>query len=148
MPITFVVDKTPPVNIVTGVDNDEQYVAAERTIVVNYDDNVGMDSLTLSVNGEVVAQYDAHALQQAGGSVQYQAKAANHWQELKVVSVDVAGNASDETTVRYLLTGNLLVQYYNNKPIFYGSLIVLAAVVIFIVLLFKRKKEREKEKTK
>lgn len=148
MPITFVVDKTPPVNIVTGVDNDEQYVTAERTIVVNYDDNVGMNSLTLSVNGEVVAQYDAQALQQAGGSVQYQAKAANHWQELKVVSVDVAGNASDETTVRYLLTGNLLVQYYNNKPIFYGSLIVLAAVVIFIVLLFKRKKEREEEKTK
>lgn len=140
MPITFVVDKTPPINVVTGVDNDEQYVAAERTIVVNYDDNVGMDSLTLSVNGEVVAQYDAQALQQAGGSVQYQAKAANHWQELKVVSVDVAGNVSSETTIRYLLTGNLLVQYYNNKPIFYGSLIVLAAVAIFIILLFKRKK--------
>lgn len=142
LPINFVVDMTPPVNVITGVDQDEQYIAAERTIVVNYDDNIGMKGLTLYVNDEVVAEYDADDLQSAGGSIQYVATAENYWQQFKVVSNDLAGNVSEESTVRYLLTGNLLVQYYNNKPIFYGSLAILAALIVSLIIFIKRKKHQ------
>lgn len=141
LPISFVVDKTAPVNIVTGVENRAQYIAAERTIVVNYDDNIALNSLQLYVDSEVVAEYTAEQLKNAGGSLQYVAKAANHWQQFSVVSTDMAGNTSEQTTVNYLLTGNLLVQYYNNKPLFYGSLAgiaVLAALAAFIVTRKKK----------
>lgn len=142
LPITFVVDMTPPVNVITGVDNDEQYIAVERTIVVNYDDNIGMAGMTLYVNDEKVAEYDGEDLQNAAGSIQYTAKAANRWQSFKVVSTDLAGNTSEESTVRYLLTDNLLVQYFNNKPIFYGSLAILAALIVLIIVFIKRKKQQ------
>lgn len=142
LPITFVVDMTPPVNVITGVDNDEQYIAVERTIVVNYDDNIGMAGMTLYVNDEKVAEYDGEDLQNAAGSIQYTAKSANRWQSFKVVSTDLAGNTSEESTVRYLLTDNLLVQYFNNKPIFYGSLAILAALIVLIIVFIKRKKQQ------
>lgn len=142
LPITFVVDMTPPVNVVTGVDSDEQYIDVERTIVVNYDDNIGMAGMILYVNDEKVAEYDSEDLSATSGSIQYTAKAANRWQTFKVVSTDLAGNTSEETTVRYLLTDNLLVQYFNNKPIFYGSLAILAALIVLIILLVKRKKQQ------
>lgn len=142
LPITFVVDMTPPVNVVTGVDNDEQYIAVERIIVVNYDDNIGMAGMTLYVNDEKVAEYTGDELREAAGSIQYTAKAANQWQNFKVVSTDLAGNTSEDITVRYLLTDNLLVQYFNNKPIFYGSLAILAALIVLIVLFVKRKKQQ------
>ena len=140
--ITFVVDMTPPVNVITGVDNDEQYIDVERTIVVNYDDNIGMAGMTLYVNEEKVAEYSGDELQNAAGAIQYTAKAADRWQSFKVVSTDLAGNTSEESTVRYLLTDNLLVQYFNNKPIFYGSLAILAALIVLIVVLVKRKKQQ------
>lgn len=143
MPINFVVDMTPPVNVVTGVDNNEQYVEAERSIMINFDDNTAVESLTLYINDEAVAEYDAEALKSANGVIQYVAKASNRWQQFKVVSVDVAGNVSDETTLRYLLTSNLLVQYYNNKPLFYGSLAILAVAIVFVILLVKRRKSKE-----
>lgn len=142
MPIAFVVDMTPPANVVTGVEENEQYIAAERTVMINYEDNIGMASLTLYVNDEAVAEYDAEDLAGMNGTVQYTAQASNHWQNFKVVSSDLAGNTSDETTVRYLLTDNLLIQYFNNKPIFFGSLIALAAVVVVIILLVRRKKKQ------
>ena len=142
MPISFVVDMTPPVNVITGVEENEQYIAAERTVVVNYDDNVAMAGLTLYVNDEVVAEYDAEELAGMNGSVQYTAQASNRWQSFKAVSSDMAGNTSEETAVRYLLTDNLLIQYYNNKPVFFGSLGGLAAVTVIVVLLVKRKKKQ------
>lgn len=142
LPINFVVDMTPPVNVITGVDNDEQYIAAERTIMVNYDDNIGMAGLTLYIDHEAVAEYDADDLKNAAGAIQYVAKADNHWQQFTVVSTDLAGNVSEESTVRYLLTGNLFIQYYNNKPIFYGSLAILAALILFLIAIVKRKKHQ------
>ena len=124
------------------MEENEQYIAAERTVVVNYDDNVAMAGLTLYVNDEVVAEYDAEELAGMNGSVQYTAQASNRWQSFKAVSSDMAGNTSEETAVRYLLTDNLLIQYYNNKPVFFGSLGGLAAVTVIVVLLVKRKKKQ------
>lgn len=143
LPVSFVVDMTAPVNVITGVDNNEQYVATERTIMVNYDDNIGLRDLTIYVNDQAVAEYTADQLQAAGGAVEYLAKAANQWQQLTVVSTDMAGNVSEQSMVRYLLTDNLFVQYFNNKPLFYGSLVAVAALVVLTVVFVNKKKNKQ-----
>ena len=144
LPINFVVDMTAPVNVITGVENGAQYIDSQRTVTVNYSDNIAIRDLRLYIGDELVAEYDAEQLQSAGGTLSYEAQASNKWQQLRVVSTDMAGNTADEVSVRYLLTDNLLVQYYNNKPLFFGSLAVAAVVICLIIVFVKRRKDEEK----
>lgn len=142
LPIAFLLDMTPPINIINGVENGEQYIEAERSITVNYDDNTALASLKLYLNDQLVKEYGPEQLTSASGSIQYTTTAANDWQEFRVVSVDVAGNVSSTESVRYLLTANLFIQYINNKPIFYGSLGGVGGIGALIWFLLARKRRR------
>ena len=142
LPVEFLVDMTAPVNIITGVESDQQYIANNRTIVVQFSDNTAVTNLKLYVDDKVVKEFDADALKKANGELQYEASSDNAWQTLKVVSTDVAGNSSEETSVRYLLTKNLMIQYYSNKPIFISSLSGAGLLILLLLLLRRRKKQQ------
>ncbi|MFV0411988.1 MAG: hypothetical protein ACK5L3_01800 [Oscillospiraceae bacterium] len=74
--------------------------------------------------------------------------AQNATQTLRVVSYDKAGNVSGETTVSFLLTTNLLVQYINNVPLLIASAVGVAGVAALIWRASsagKRKKQQESE---
>lgn len=148
LPIDFLVDKTAPVTLITGVEDGKRYVDTERTLVVHYDDNTAMAGLTLYSNDQKVAEYDGEELAKMGGELQYVAKASNQWQTLRVVSVDVAGNQTETISGRFLLTDNLWVQYVNNKPLLFGSILLLILLFILFFLLFKRRKDKEEEQNK
>lgn len=145
LPIDFLVDKTAPVTLITGVEDGKRYVDTERTLVVHYDDNTAMAGLTLYSNDQKVAEYDGEELAKMGGELQYVAKASNQWQTLRVVSVDVAGNQTETISGRFLLTDNLWVQYVNNKPLLFGSILLLILLFILFFLLFKRRKDKEEQ---
>lgn len=168
VPVTFVLDMTAPVNIITGVENNSQYVAATRTIVINYEDNIGLSSLTLYFyddNGTLLWTEPIEDFNPSGGSYEYELEARDEWQTVKAISVDKAGNVSGDSnvsgnsdvsgdstdassvdTVRVLLTSNILIQYYNNTPLFIGSIILLLLLLFFIFfLIFKRRKKDEDE---
>ena len=136
---------TAPTNIITGVEQDKQYVDTKRTVVVQFDDNTAVNDLKLYVNDEVVGEYTKDDLAKANGELQYEAKSDNAWQTFKVVSTDVAGNVSEESSVRYLLTNNLFIQYYSNKPVFISSIGGLGVLALLLLLLFKRRKKDEEE---
>ena len=76
------------------------------------------------------------------------------WQLLEIITTDKAGNESidfraenaeqnlPDTRRSFLITTNPIIQYYNNKPLFYGS--ISGAVLLLLLLLFlKRKKDEE-----
>ena len=141
LPINFVVDKTPPTVNVTGVDNAARYNDVERTIMVNYSDNVTVTGLTLYLNDVEIARYDADQLKESGGTLQYIAKADDNWQTFRVSTVDEAGNTYAMDGVHYLLTDNLFIQYINNKPLLYGSgagVVIVGGLIGF--LLARRRK--------
>lgn len=77
---------------------------------------------------------------------------ANNFQQIEVTASDKAGNIQkmisngdeQKESLSVLVTPNIMVQYYMNKPLFYGSIIGIVAVaglIIFLVVWKRRKNE-------
>ncbi len=141
LPIEFLVDMTAPVLMVTGVEDGERYVDTERTLMVDYQDNTALAGLSLYVGNDHVADYSAEELRNAGGKLEYTAKAANDWQALRVTAVDAAGNSAETVSGRFLLTDNLWVQYINNTPLLIGSAGGAGGLGLLIFLLARRRRK-------
>ena len=63
----------------------------------------------------------------------------NHWQDIQVTVTDAAGNVETSEDLRVLVTANMLVQFYRNEKLFYGS---LGIIVLGVGLIFARKRRR------
>lgn len=135
--LSFVVDKTAPSVIITGVE-EASYNANERTVVVNYDENYAMAGLTIT-NGDRTVIYDAEQLEAMSGSVEFVAQASASRQTIVVTAVDRAGNESSAESARFLLTTNPFIRFINNTPLVIGTVVLVAAVAAVAVILAKRR---------
>lgn len=146
--IEFVIDKTKPTVVITGIENDGQYRTDVRDITIAVEDNVAMGSVDLYVDDEThaAASYDGEDIRDQKGRLPYSLKNASDWQYLKAVAVDAAGNEADTEQIRVLVTANMLVQFYRNTPLVIGSIIALLAIAAGIwFLIIKRKKDDEEK---
>ena len=66
-------------------------------------------------------------------------------EDVKVVAVDAAGNTYELNVEDFLVSTNIFVRWYNNTPLFIGSIVgvVLLGVGITIFILFGKKKKEE-----
>lgn len=142
-PVDFVLDTTSPETVISGVENDAQYVEDSRIITLFAEDNIRLKELQLYLDGELAASYEEEALAETAGTVTYQAESKNNWQELKVVTEDKAGNRTEQE-VRFLLTTNLWIQYIHNTPLVIGT-VAGACGLISLLILWKRRKKSEEE---
>lgn len=143
--IEFMIDKTAPSLIITGVEDNGRYSETQRTIVVRYEDNSFVSSLNLYANGQLVQQLDSKALSEAGGQIEYVATSKSVRQNIRVEAVDAAGNQDEAQIERFLITRNFLVQFVNNTPLLIAviaGLLLAAGGIFFIILLRRRKKEQ------
>lgn len=143
--IEFVVDKTAPTVVVTGIEEDS-YRADTRDMTINVADNTAVATVEVLIDGAVVEEYTQEQIEQVNGALTYTIGNSNNSQDIRVVAVDLAGNegASDDREV--LITSNLFIQYINNTPLFVGSIIgviVIAGGLIWFFLIFKRRKKDE-----
>lgn len=141
--IEFVIDKTKPTVVITGVENDGQYRTNNRDITINVADNVAMNRLDVSVDGtETKAEsYDEKAILKQKGEIPFSLASSSNWQEITAIATDAAGNTADTTEIRVLITSNLLVQFYRNTPLAVGSSVGIAALAAIAVILLSRKKK-------
>lgn len=145
--IEFVVDKTSPSILVSGVENDGQYRENSRPVTLDVQDNIRLAEVQVQIDGEETV-YTAEEIVEADGKLTLTAGSANHWQEMSVTARDAAGNEETAETIRFLITSNIFVQFFMNKPLFYGTLIALAAAAaggwrLWIVL--KKRKDKEEQ---
>lgn len=143
--IEFVVDKTAPTVVVTGIEEDS-YRADTRDMTINVADNTAVATVEVLIDGAVVEEYTQEQIEKVNGALTYTIGNSNNSQDIRVVAVDLAGNegASDDREV--LITSNLFIQYINNTPLFVGSIIgviVIAGGLIWFFLIFKRRKKDE-----
>lgn len=143
-PVDFVLDTTAPEIVISGVEQDTQYVEDARTVTLLAEDNIRLQQLDLYVDEEKVDTYGEDALTEAAGTITYEAGSRNNWQTLKVVTTDKAGNQSEQQ-VRFLLTSNLWIQYIHNTPLLIGTGVTAAALILLVILL-KRKKDQKEQK--
>lgn len=144
--LNFVIDKTKPTVVITGIENGEQYRADSRDMTVNVTDNIAVGGLDIYAGDmdHASQRYTAEQIGQSKGEITYTIKNASSFQDIRAVAVDAAGNEAETEHFRVLVTSNLLIQYYSNKPLFIGSIIAVVAIAgIIWFLVAKRKKERE-----
>ena len=151
LPIEFAVDKTAPTVVVSGVEDDVQYRAAERAMIVDAKDNLALTKVSISIDGEKTV-YDGEELLKDNGVIETAVASANRWQNIEITAEDAAGNVlgqskealeGEPVVLRVLVTPNIVIQYYMNKPLFYGSIaaiVIMAGLIIFLVA--KKKKDR------
>lgn len=59
--------------------------------------------------------------------------------QIQLDTIDDAGNMQKSDVYRFTLSNNILLRYYYNKPLFFGSIIVIGGVVIYLVLKHRKK---------
>ena len=150
--VSFGVDATKPNIVVANLENGVTYALENMTVNMSVSDNLLLNSITVYLDNydkayktwtaeeisEIIAKNGEFTFDIAGDS-----KSAH---KVKIVSVDAAGNEQVEEITDFFVTTDILVRYYNNKPLFFGSIagvIVLAGLIVFLVV-YKRKKKEDK----
>lgn len=150
MEMGFGVDKTRPNIIVTNLEKGKTYALDNMKVLFSADDNLLLTSVTVYLDDyeTVYRTWTAEEIAEltAGGDFSFDisgdSKGAHN---VKIVCVDAAGNEQVEEITGFYVTTDIFVRYFNNKPLFYGSIAgVIVAAGLFVFLLVYKKKKEEK----
>lgn len=138
--ISFGIDKTKPIIVPIDFENDKQYNVEVKNAKIEIKDNFKLESVKIYLNGkEVECKVD-------GENYTFDIPQANDKQNVEIVAVDAAGNEYRLKVENFLVSTNVFVRWYNNTPLFIGSIIgvvVIAVGVTAFALFGKKKKENE-----
>ena len=138
--ISFGVDKTNPVVVPIDFESGSQYPVTTKTVSVEIKDNLVVDNVKIYLNDTEV-KYNNE-----GESYTFDIPEKNEKQNVKIIATDAAGNELALTVDNFLVTSNVFVRWFNNTPLFIGSIagiVVIIGAVIVLVVLKRRKKESE-----
>lgn len=139
--ISFGIDKTNPVIVPIDLESGVQYAVDMKTVSIEIKDNLVLEGVKIYLNGKEV-EYTVN-----GETYTFDIPKSNSKQDVKIVAVDAAGNEEPVEITEFLVNANIFVRWYNNTPLFVGSIIgvvVLALGITGFVVFGKKKKEEEK----
>ena len=158
MDVDFVVDMTAPIMAVSNLENRGRYKENRHEYILNVKDNTKLVTVQVYLddklyktyrmeNGKLVNTEDpSEVLEMENGKVYLAIDSKNSYQKIKLVSTDAAGNVSETEDYNVLVTSSNMVQFYMNKPLFYGSIIGVIAVCGAIIFMILKKKKSEEGK--
>lgn len=120
--ILFAVDKTSPVISLANIEDGGRYKVESQTFTANVDDNMALDKVEYYVDDELKQTFDADEVSANGGSLELSVDSSNTFQNVSVKAYDKANNEATTASVDVLVSANTWVQFYNNKPVFYGTI--------------------------
>ena len=135
--ISFGVDKTAPVIVPIDIESGQQYPVDNKTVTMAINDNLVLDDATIYLNGkEVEHEVD-------GENYTFNVNSSNSKQQVEVLAIDAAGNEYTKEIKDFLVTTNMFVRWYNNTPLFIGSIAgvgTLSVAVTAYFIFFRKKK--------
>lgn len=141
--ISFGIDKTKPIVTPIDFESGRQYAVESRTVTVEVKDNLLLGEVKIYLNGEDIP------FQTEGDGYTFLIPMRNSKQTVRIVAVDSAGNEQEVYVSDFLVTTNLFVRWYNNTPLFVGTLVLLALIlgllIWWLLLLLRRKRKDEEE---
>lgn len=137
--IKFAIDKTAPVIIPINLENDTQYPLDEKEVKVAVKDNLVIPDVKIYLNEKEV-QYRTE-----GEYYTLMISSDSAKQNLKVVANDSAGNTQTTEIADFLVSTNLFVRWYNNLPLFAGTLSGIGILLALIIVLIIARKGKRKE---
>ncbi len=129
--ISFGVDKTLPVIIPIDLESNTQYPTEDKTVDLEIKDNLVLQNVTIYIDGEET-EYTVN-----GETYTFTIHESNRPREILIVAVDAAGNEYEMSVTNVLVSTNIFARYFNNKPLFYGSIGGVATVVAAVLILTK-----------
>ncbi len=120
--IEFGVDGTAPVIVPLNIEDGANYDAEEVTASFSVQDNLVLSDVKVTLNGEAVA------CQNSGDTYEFAIPEATKRQSVVVLAQDAAGNTMTCEVTGLLVSTNGFVRWYNNKPLFAGTLAGTGAV--------------------
>lgn len=142
--IEFVIDRTAPSIVVSGIKNDGRYTTDLKTISLDIQDNLGVKEVVVSIDDEVYATFTKEDLAAEYGVVSFDISESNDWQTVSVSAVDDAGNEVLSDSVRIMVTSNIFAQWVSNVPLMIGTIggavVVAGGGIAGTVALRKRRR--------
>ena len=135
--ISFGIDKTLPVIVPIDFEDGKQYPVEVKTVSAEIKDNLVLEGVKIYLNGSEI-QYNSE-----GETYTFEIPEKNEKQNIRIVAVDAAGNEYELLVRNFLVSTNVFVRWFNNTPLFVGSIagvVVLCGLILFLVLR-KRKQE-------
>ena len=120
--ILFAVDKTSPVISLANIEDGGRYKVESQKFTANVDDNMALDKVEYYVDDELKQTFDADEVSANGGSLDLSVDSSNTFQNVSIKAYDKANNEATTASVDVLVSANTWVQFYNNKPAFYGTI--------------------------
>lgn len=137
--VEFVVDKTSPSVLVTGVKDRGQYRETMKELTLDIEDNIALEHAEVKINDKTVVYTGAQLLEN-DGRLTLQLEGADQWQTLQIKACDAAGNCYVSETIHCLITPNLWIQFYEKKPVFWGTM--TGMLCFFGVFAYQMSKKR------
>ena len=154
--IAFCKDTEGPTVTLTGVEEGGFYNEDSMPLLVNYFDNHEMERLNIQVvNGadenDVIdrVEYlaDDGAMEAASGKLEYTLKEHAKVQKVIVTATDRAGNISEPQSITFTMSTSAWIRFYNNKPLFYGTIAGVAGtlgVICLMIVIWRRRRRRRR----
>ena len=83
---------------------------------------MALDKVEYYVDDELKQTFDADEVSANGGSLELSVDSSNTFRNVSVKAYDKANNEATTASVDVLVSANTWVQFYNNKPAFYGTI--------------------------
>lgn len=140
--IVFGIDKTAPVIVPIDLESGRQYPVEGKTASIEIKDNLVLEKVKIYLNGEEI-EYTVD-----DETYTFFIPESNSVQAVKIVATDSAGNEYEFNVEGFLVSTNIFVRWYNNTPLFVGSIIGVVVLIlgIAIFIIFGKKKKEDKEK--
>lgn len=138
--LEFAVDKTGPTILLAGVEDGGRYGEDSREVTLDVQDNIRLEKVEVTIDGETFI-YDASRIAKLDGRLSFVVGSAGHWQKMRVIAFDCAGNETALEELQFLITSNFFVQFYRNQVLFYsviGILMLLGLSLVIMVIAFSR----------
>ena len=142
--VKFVVDKTNPSAVITGIENGKLYSDQEMTVGIKLSDNIALGTAKVYLNGEEVQSFNAKEVAKNDGNMSYILHESDKWQTLKVVTIDAAGNQGESEEIKALVSSNWFTRFING---IWSKITIGIAVIIGFLLFILFGKRRKKSTT-
>ena len=145
--IEFVVDKTPPTIVISNLEDGGRYKEDSHEFTLSVKDNTSLAYVEYYLDGELVRVYEDDELLAEDGVIKIDLGSAGTYQNVQIKAYDAAGNEMVSEEYSVLVTSSAWIQFYMNKPLFYGVIIViLLAMALIIFFIGKRRKDDDRKK--
>lgn len=135
--IAFGIDKTAPIIVPVDIKSDETYSDEVKNVKTEISDNLVLDTAEVMLNGKKI---DCEI---QGDTFDLKVPESTKRQNISITATDSAGNKAQMKISNFLVSSNAFVRWYNNTPLFIGTIIgavVLIAAIVMLFVFFRKKK--------